>query len=243
MTTKPFLFFDLGGTLLDLRGIVTSMAARLETRGVPSPVPMALTWATQTAELLPAAQGSRFRPERDIAADVLFNVLERQGRPIARGESIRLVRDAWNGFVESCSLHVDASKEWLRDLRPRSVKLGIVTDGDSEAVKSVLAHLGLNGSFDSVTISEEARSYKPDSRIYQMALETCGAKASESLFVSDSALDLQGAASLGIAGALIRRNLLPDLARPPPRAAVLSDLRDVRDLVDAYSKSGRFPLS
>jgi 2-haloalkanoic acid dehalogenase type II len=239
---KPFLFFDLGGTLVDLRGIVTSMAARLEKWGVQYPVPLALTWATQTAELLPSAQGSRFRPERDIAADMLFELLERHGRPIARSESTRLVRDAWNEFVESCSLHADASKAWLGDLRAQTAKQCIVTDGDSEAVASVLAHLGLNGLFDSVTISENVRSYKPDSRIYRVALETCGAKASESLFVSDSALDLQGAASLGIAGALIRRNLLPDLAKPPPRAAVLPDLRGVRDLVDAYSRVGQFQL-
>src|SRR5213080_1184650 len=30
VTTRPFVFFDLGGTLVDLRGIVTSMASRLQ---------------------------------------------------------------------------------------------------------------------------------------------------------------------------------------------------------------------
>src|SRR2546427_9748605 len=30
VTTRPFVFFDLGGTLVDLRGIVTSLASPLQ---------------------------------------------------------------------------------------------------------------------------------------------------------------------------------------------------------------------
>jgi 2-haloalkanoic acid dehalogenase type II len=237
-----FVFFDLGGTLVDLRGIVASMAARLSAIRVRGPVPLALLWAVRTAEALPAAQGPRFRSEREIASDVLFNLLAKRGRADARDASIRLVREAWAGYVGTCTLQPDVTVEWLRTIQSKVAGLGVVTDGDTEAVAGVLSHTGLNKLFDSVTTSEAVRSYKPDSGIYRAALKALKAKPAESLFVSDAALDLEGAANLGIGAAWIRRSLLPDLAKPPPGTLVLSRIEDVGRIVTGYAKEGRFEL-
>src|SRR2546428_13490458 len=93
-----FVFFDLGGTLVDLRGIVASMAARLSAIRVRGPVPLALLWASRTAEALPTAQGALFQSEREIASAVLRNLLEKRGG--ADGASAdRLVPRAWAGYV------------------------------------------------------------------------------------------------------------------------------------------------
>jgi 2-haloalkanoic acid dehalogenase type II len=240
MKRGPFVFFDLGGTLVDLRGIVASMAAQLQASRVRGPVPLALEWAISTANLLPTAQGRKFRPEREIAADVLCALLEKRGRPDTREESTRLVVDAWDGFVKISSLHSDASVEWLRVLRSDVAGLGIVTDGDVDAVHALLSHLNLSGLFDSVTASESVRSYKPDSGIYRAALRALRAKPAEALFVSDASLDLQGAASLGIAGAWMPRGLLPDAANLPPHTATLSNLREVEGLVKRFHRWRRF---
>ncbi len=237
-----FVFFDLGGTLVDLRGIVASMAARLSAIRVRGPVPLALLWAERTAEALPVAQGPRFRAEREIASEVLFNLLAKRGRADARDASIRLVREAWAGYVGTSTLQPDITVEWLLNLRSKVAGLGVVTDGDTEAVAGVLSHTGLNELFDSVTTSEAVRSYKPDPGIYRAALKALKARPSASLFVSDAALDLQGAASLGIDAAWIRRSLLPDLAKPPPGTLVLSRLEDVDRIVTGYAKTGRFEL-
>jgi len=237
-----FVFFDLGGTLVDLRGIVVSMAARLNAIRVRGPVPLALLWAARTAEALPAAQGPLFRTEREIASEVLSNLLAKRGRTDARDASIRLVREAWAGYVGTCTLQPDITVEWLRNLQSKVAGLGVVTDGDSEAVAGVLSHIGLNELFDSVTTSEAVQSYKPDAGIYRAALKALKAKPSESIFVSDAALDLQGAASLGIGAAWIRRSLLPDLAKPPPSTLVLSRIEDVDRIVTGYAKTARFEL-
>lgn len=240
MKAKPFLLFDLGGTLIDLRGIVASMAERLQAVHVRGPVPLALEWATGTARLLPAAQGRAFRTEREIAADVLCALLEKRGRADAREASMRLVVEAWAGFVKVCGFQPDASARWLRGLREKVAGLGLVTDGDSEAVDAVLARLGLSSFFDSVTVSEVVRSYKPDARIYREALKALHGKPKETLFISDSALDVQGAAAIGMAGAWIPRDLLPELAAKPPGTSVLSNLRDVDKIVGRFSRTGRF---
>jgi 2-haloalkanoic acid dehalogenase type II len=232
--------FDLGGTLVDLRGMVASMAEQLRVHRVRGPVPAALEWAMGTAKLLPSSQGRKFRPEREIATDVLFALLEKRGRPKARDESTRWVVDAWNGFVKVASLHPDVSVAWLRGLRPNVGGLGLVTDGDTEAVGALLSHLGLSDAFDAVIASEAVRSYKPDARIYRAALKALRAGPRESLFVSDSTLDLEGAAAVGIAGAWIPRGLLPDLTRVPAHAMTLSSLRDVEGVVHRFRRSGRF---
>src|SRR2546427_595365 len=174
VTTRPFVFFDLGGTLVDLRGIVTSMASRLQAIHVRGPIPLALLWATKTAASLPTATGPKFRSEREIATEVLAELLEDRNREKALEEATRLVREAWDGYVQRCALHPDVSVAWLRALRSKVSGLGIVTDGDTEAVAGVLAHTNLKGAFDSVTISEEVRTYKPDPRMYPTAMEILG---------------------------------------------------------------------
>jgi len=144
--------------------------------------------------------------------------------------------------VGTCTLQPDITVEWLRNLQSKVAGLGVVTDGDSEAVAGVLSHIGLNELFDSVTTSEAVQSYKPDAGIYRAALKALKAKPSERIFVSDAALDLQGAASLGIGAAWIRRSLLPDLAKPPPSTLVLSRIEDVDRIVTGYAKTARFEL-
>src|SRR3989475_12398669 len=47
VTTRPFGFFDLGGSLVDLRGIVTSIGNSLQAPPVPGPVSLALPWGTK----------------------------------------------------------------------------------------------------------------------------------------------------------------------------------------------------
>src|SRR5438093_1086721 len=166
VTTRPFVFFDLGGTLVDLRGIVTSMASRLQAIHVRGPIPLALLWATKTAASLPTATGPKFRSEREIAIGILAELLRERNRGKALEEATRLVREAWDGYVQRCALHPDVSVAWLHALRTKVAGLGIVTDGDTEAVAGVLAHTNLQGAFDYVTSTEVGRTYKTDQRTH-----------------------------------------------------------------------------
>src|SRR5712664_908705 len=123
---KIFVFFDLGGTLVDLRGIVASMASRLSTIRIRGPVPLALRWAVTTGEALPTAQGPQFRSEQEIASDALFDLLTKRGRTDARDASVRLVQEAWSGYVGSCTLQPDVTIAWLRALHSKVSGLGVV---------------------------------------------------------------------------------------------------------------------
>src|SRR5438552_7284503 len=239
---EVFVYFDLGGPLVDLRGIVTSMADRRQAMRVREPGPLALSWAALSAQALPTAQGPRFRSLREIASDALADLLAKRDRSDAAEATGRLVQGAWDDYVRATTLQPDVSVKWLRAVKSKVTGLGAVTDGDEEAVAGILSNTGLEGLFDSVTTSERVRSYKPDPKIFRVALKSLRAKPSESLFVSDAALDLQGAANLGMGTAWIRRGLLPDLAKPPADALILPRMEDVERIVAGYAKTGRFEL-
>src|SRR5437870_12087419 len=88
--------------------------------------------------------------------------------------------------TSATTLQPDVSVKWLRAVKSKVTGLGAVTDGDEEAVAGILSNTGLEGLFDSVTTSERVRSYKPDPKIFRVALKSLRAKPSESLFVSDA---------------------------------------------------------
>ena len=68
----------------------------------------------------------------------------------------------------------------------------------------MLERCGLAEKLDAWTSSEEARSYKPDAAIFELALGKAGVTAEEVLFVGDSREhDIAGARALGMHTALI----------------------------------------
>src|SRR6266566_1227096 len=240
LAMRPFVLFDLGGTLVDLGGIVSSMSRHLQLDlGISAYEADGLgrDWARRTAERLPAAQGRRFRPERDLAADALAEVLK--GRAVSF-DAGRLVGAAWADFADTCTLHDDVSRDWIRSLRSRSAGLALVTDGDTEAVTLLLGRLGLRPLFDATIVSEKVRAYKPSPKIYRAAMKALKASPRESVFVSDSPLDLEGAAALGLSTALIDRGLFYDDASASTQFPRLSRLTDLEAVLDRRAAAGRF---
>jgi epoxide hydrolase-like predicted phosphatase len=57
---------------------------------------------------------------------------------------------------------------------------------------------GLDGHFDSITLSCEEGVMKPDPRIFQVALGRAGVKPEEALFVDDFIENVEGARAVGM---------------------------------------------
>jgi FMN phosphatase YigB (HAD superfamily) len=117
--------------------------------------------------------------------------------------------------------------------------MGVVTDGDIQFVPRVLDRLGIRRFFDCVVTSEDAKAYKPNPRIYHAALKAMGAEPSRSLFVSDSALDLEGAAAVGMGTVHIARRFLPHQGTFPAGCVKLGTIRELDRVVSAYPGSAR----
>lgn len=240
---KPVVFFDLGGTLVDLRGMLDRVGALIRARfpeAESKAEDLALRWAIQTADALPQAQGTRFLPERKIAARVLRDVLSSTAISLSEDDAFRVILKAWSSFAKEAVLSPDITESWWESIHAHADGIGLVTDIDEEAAAELLDRLDLRHHFDSVVLSETERAYKPNPVLYQRALGALRARPEASLFVSDSPLDLQGADAGGMATALIQRSPRTSSLSPPPKALAMQSMDELPEILAEYSRSGRF---
>ncbi|MCY3977005.1 MAG: HAD family hydrolase [Chloroflexi bacterium] len=111
--------------------------------------------------------------------------------------STGLAERFWAEFCQSAGFNPGA-RETLRRLS-LSYRLGIVTNGYSDAQRGRLNAARLLSMLEVVLISEEVGVAKPDSRIFEMALSKLSLPADALLYVGDSiAHDYQGCQAAGI---------------------------------------------
>lgn len=81
----------------------------------------------------------------------------------------------------------------------KKVDLHLITNGFEEVQKIKLDSSDLRKYFKTIVTSEEAGVKKPDSRIFEFAMQRAGALAIESLMVGDDLeVDIEGARQVGI---------------------------------------------
>ncbi|MCZ2126809.1 MAG: HAD family phosphatase [Anaerolineales bacterium] len=88
--------------------------------------------------------------------------------------------------------------DYLRSLRPRFY-VGLISNAWSD-MRDYLTRKGVASAFDSLTISAEVGSAKPEAKIYQRALEQAQVQASEALFADDVAANIIACEELGMRG-------------------------------------------
>ena len=218
------LLFDFGGTL-DADGIPWKdrffELARAEgldaTQAVFDP---AFYGATDAIEgIIPASAGFRETVER--VAEGLAARLPREGALLRRAGD-RFTRESLRQLAKSASL--------LSNLRLR-YRLGIVSNFYGN-LRAVLEEAGLASLIDTAVDSTLAGCKKPDSRIFQSALDALGAASEDAVFVGDSLKrDMAGARGMGMRHVWLRSEGAPANGGPccpgDPVIARLSDLLEL----------------
>ncbi|MEA5550091.1 HAD family hydrolase [Anabaena cylindrica UHCC 0172] len=93
----------------------------------------------------------------------------------------------------------------LVNWRRLGVELGVLSNFDSR-LYSVLENLGLKDYFQSITISTQVRTAKPDPQIFDIALQNHNCSPEEAWHIGDSIIDdYHGARSAGMRGIWINR--------------------------------------
>jgi 2-haloalkanoic acid dehalogenase type II len=210
------VFFDLGGTLFSYGSIRDHFDGLLERmardRGVERPL----------AELRGAYSGAMARVmrdwtarpyylHRDLFTEAHVHFLRELGIPArADDPDVRLSERSVLG--EPAIAARDDAAATLAALRERGLHLQIVSNIDDDQLEAIWPRLALDAHFDAITTSEQARSCKPDPRIFRVALAKAGDPDPASVvFVGDSVLhDVAGAKALGMTTVLIGE---------PPRGA------------------------
>jgi 2-haloacid dehalogenase len=96
-------------------------------------------------------------------------------------------------------------KPALEQLRAKGLKTGILSNGNPRMLDAAVESAGIAGLLDAVLSIEDAGIYKPDARVYQLAVDRFGVRPDEICFVSTNAWDAAAAAHFGFQVAWMNR--------------------------------------
>ena len=117
--------------------------------------------------------------------------------------------------------------EVLKTLKAAGIKTAILSNGSPSMLADAVQSAGLAETIDLLLSVEEVGVYKPDSRVYQLALDRLGVPPSAISFQSSNAWDAAGAATYGFAVIWINRYAQPPENLPGEATIELTSLRDL----------------
>jgi 2-haloacid dehalogenase len=119
----------------------------------------------------------------------------------------------------------------LELLKRAGMKTAILTNGNPAMIQSAVQNSGISELIDYQLSVESVGIFKPDARVYQLAVDQLGVSAEHIAFQSSNAWDAAGAAYFGFKVAWVNRYSQPSEALPGTPAAMLSDLDELPGLL------------
>jgi HAD superfamily hydrolase (TIGR01509 family) len=142
---------------------------------------------------------------------------------VPRPELERELADKSRDLLLKAGVLYDDVLPFLHGARMSGLKVAIVSNCD-ENTRDLLDELGITPLVDTLILSCEAHSAKPDTKIYTAALDALGAAPEAALFVDDNASFCAAATELGIAAVRITRG------KPQPPIPGLTTIRTLPEL-------------
>jgi 2-haloalkanoic acid dehalogenase type II len=239
MSAPRAVFFDFAGTLFSARSLRDVHLQQLRFVGD------AVGVAASDDELRAAYRQGMSVAYRSIATRPYYLHRELFGRAFAEmaralGGALDpapiddLVDRQYRATLDTAELRDDCLAT-LRSLRAHGLRIQIVSNIDDDQLDALVPRLGLAPEVDAWTSSEQARSCKPDARIYEVALESAGCGPAEVLFVGDSPEhDVVGPRAQGMATALLVADARPGAPDGSPDF-VIERLGQVVEIVERES--------
>lgn len=192
MTGVAAVLFDLDGTLLDrAASLAAFLGGQYQRFSKDLGRVDAATWRDRFVAL-----DERGYVHKSI---VYPKILEEFGG--AREASEALLND----YRERSSSYARAfpgMRETFDALRARELKLGIITNGETEFQTRNIRALGLDSLVDEILISEREGLRKPDAALFQRAAQRLGVPPAQCLFLGDNPVaDVLGAHGAGMRAA------------------------------------------
>jgi 2-haloacid dehalogenase len=214
MTVQPIYIFDAYGTLFDVNSAVYRHADAIGAQAKP----FAETWRAKQLEYTwVLSLANRYEPFWTLTERALdFAFAKFPG--IDRDLRARLL-DAYR----TLSAYAEV-RDVLVALRERGARMGILSNGDADMLRSAILASQLEGLFDAVLSVEKVRVFKTHPRTYALVTEQFQASATEITFVSSNRWDVFGAAAHGFSAVWVNRAGNPDEYAELPPKAVIADL-------------------
>lgn len=186
------VLFDLDNTLTDRRESIANYARQFAIDFADQLEPIA---ADELERVMQFGDGGGYRPKADMFAE-LAAVLPWH-KPISAAE----ISEHWYAVSPMCMQPRAGLFELLNVLKKRDIRLGIITNGQTEVQKATITALCIGYLIDVVIVSEEAGVRKPAPEIFRLALAELGLDAGSVWFVGDHAVnDVIGSSAAGLTG-------------------------------------------
>jgi 2-haloalkanoic acid dehalogenase type II len=226
------VFFDFGGTLFSYSTLRERYQTLIEDaarrRGVQAaPQDLHQAWRRSSERVMREWAQRPFYLHRELFREVHAAFLRELGVRPEPGEGDvfyegqTALGQAW---IEP---RPDAASTLAR-LRRGGLRLAVVSNIDDDQFERLWARIGLDEHFEAVTTSEQARSCKPNARIFEVALgKLPGLRPEQVAFVGDSLEhDVAGACAFGMRSVWIGRAGPQHTSRPRPHHVIerLSEL-------------------
>jgi putative hydrolase of the HAD superfamily len=102
---------------------------------------------------------------------------------------------------------IEGAFEVLEAIRKEGYRIGMIANGDSASIRSIIEATGLQGYFEVIVISEEMGIEKPYQRIFEVALTKLGVKPENAVMVGNRIdADILGANRAGMKSVWFRWN-------------------------------------
>ena len=127
------------------------------------------------------------------------------------------------------------SREVLADLA-QYYRLAIVTNGSEDVQNEKIDRAAIRNHFETITISGELHTGKPDPKVFEHALAGMSVSADRAVMVGDSLRsDIEGAHAAGISAVWLDRSRRSDPGTAAPEATITS-LVELSDLLEPAGK-------
>ncbi len=194
------VLFDAYGTLFDVYSV-----GRVAERHFPGDGErLALLWRDKQIEYTRlTSMSGRERSFSDLTRGGLRYAAKRLRLDLAQAieDELMACYDHLAPFPENLAV--------LQTLKSRSIRAGILSNGDPDMLASAIAHAGFEGLVDPVLSVDGTGRFKTDPATYALGPAAFGMPALEILFVSSNCWDAIGAAWYGYTTLWINRFNLP----------------------------------
>lgn len=213
--------FDTYGTLLDTASAVMRCPdipdrKRKELSSLWREKQLAYTWLLNSQ--------NRHPDFRQVTGDALDFALDTLGLavPERRAQLMELYRRL-TPYPEVA--------ESLRALRARGMTTAILSNGTPAMLNEAVDAAGLNGLFDHVLSAEDACVFKPDPRVYQLAMDRLDLPLSALCFLSSNGWDVYAASAFGMRAIWCNRQASKPERLPGAPDRMIETLSPLPDIV------------
>ena len=223
---------DFDDTLVDYRnpcraGLEMVRSSIPEFSGVDINV-METEYREVLRENLPALFDGTITVEEEISTR-MQEILRRHGKQTGNAEIGEYVSLFHEGFWKSRTM-MEGAAEFLELCRRHDLPVIVVTNGNLEMQKRSVDMLGLNGLIEAILTPEDSSEMKPDTAMFEKALEISGAGKEDTVMIGDTwQHDIVGAIRSGIRPVWINSR---KIQRPDEYA--VTEISSLRELTDGF---------